>query len=58
MEYVLASDGDGHWYVIPVEKQKAWWKWADDEDNWDIPEYAEYVNGPVSNVRFKDYRIE
>lgn len=61
-EFYLVSDDDGHWYVIPSSKEGAWREWrdipSDDERAWEPPEFAEYINGPPSNVKFTGYRID
>lgn len=62
MEYFLTQDNDGHWFVVPVEKQKDFDKWTemdpDDPDSWDAPEYAKQVGGWPGLVKFKEFRIE
>lgn len=60
MDYILIQDDDSHWYVIPADKEDAWYEWfgTDDYESGIIPEYAEEVGGSPSLVRFKDYRID
>jgi hypothetical protein len=40
--FYLDTDGDGHWYVIPVSASRAWDVYC--ETNWD-EEYAEIPSG-------------
>ena len=62
MEYILTQDNDGHWYVIPAEKEKDFSKWVsidgDDERSWTLPDFADSVGGSPTLVKFKEYRIE
>lgn len=59
--YFLSSDNDGHWYVIPIDKEEEWSEFMDlDEDDiasWDVPEWADAIGGAPSLVRFTDYKI-
>ncbi len=57
MEYILNKDDDGHWYVIPDNKQEEFNDWLNDENNWEIPDYAEEIGGSYTLVKFKNYRI-
>jgi hypothetical protein len=56
VRYFLSSDNDGHWYVIPESHRQNWDKWvdldSDDEESWNVPEYAKEVNGSPSLVTF------
>lgn len=67
--YILATDGDSHWYVIPADKVNEWNAWSDaTEKYWDgcdysnkppdMPEWADEVNGSPQNVVFSEYEIE
>lgn len=56
-EYVEAKDNDCHRYQIPSSKAGEWDKFleipSDDERSWDVPEWAERIDGmPVKS--FKD----
>lgn len=59
MEYILVTDNDSHWYVIPYEREEDWNYFLeldpDDEASWDVPSWADAVGGSPSNVVFKDY---
>lgn len=61
-EYILTRDNDAHWYVIPYEMEEEWGVFLeldpDDEDSWNVPEWAEQVGGSASLVKFSDYRID
>lgn len=65
--YVLIPDDDGHWYVIPVDKQDEFFKWVDsivDAINDpelrypEKPEWADEVGGAPNLVEFSDYVIK
>lgn len=62
MRFRLAQDNDGHWYVIPTEREEEWSAWCeidpDDERAWDVPEFARQVGGSYSLVSFIDPVIE
>lgn len=51
-KYSLTRDNDCHWYLIPVENQDDWEAWldidSDDEASWNVPDFAEAVDGPHS----------
>lgn len=59
--HILTMDNDGHWYVIPVAKQREWSKWldipSDDERAWDAPDFAKPVGGSPIRVTFCDPEI-
>lgn len=61
-EYILVLDNNGHWYVIPDDKEEQFHDWTDidseDERSWVVPDYAKSVGGSPSLVKFKNYRIE
>lgn len=61
-DYILTQDNDCHWYVIPYEKEEEWGDFLeldpDDEDSWDVPDWAEQVGGSPSLVKFSEYRID
>ena len=53
----LVSDNDSHWFIIPVDKSKAWTAWREigerdpeDAEGWDVPEWARHVDGPHAFV--------
>jgi hypothetical protein len=66
--YVLATDGDSHWFVIPADKRDEWSEYCDAAEKywWDIPEneeppvqpdWADEVGGKPSLVTFANYEI-
>lgn len=71
MKYILTTDGDGHWYVVPVEKEAEFSLICDAiGEFWDsnpprpmnehppeIPAYAVQVGGAPSRVEFTGYTI-
>lgn len=58
--FFLSMDNDGHWFIIPVERRDEWNDWIDldqsDEASWDVPEWADDLNGSPSNVIFHSYQ--
>ena len=68
-EYILITDNDGHWFVIPADKQDEWWSYliavdaagnpSDDNppDYPQEPEWVEQVGGAPLLVRFTEYKI-
>lgn len=56
--YRLVQDDSSHWYVIPAEKSEEWSVFEEDEDNWNVPEWATSLNGSPHNVTFSDWRDE
>lgn len=57
MRYFLASDNDGHWYLVEAEKRVEWDAWcalaSDDERAWEAPEFAARIVGSPENVTFE-----
>jgi hypothetical protein len=58
--YVLVTDNDSHWYVIPAARQDHWDANAQndftgEEGPGEIPDYAEPVGGAPSLVEFDSY---
>lgn len=58
--FYLASDDDGHWYVVPAEKRTEWegWIYSDAYMNGDVPEWAKAVNKSPGWVTFENWEIE
>jgi hypothetical protein len=56
--YILCQDDDGHWYVIPSDKEDEFYDWVDKEDPKVSLNYAEEVGGSPSLVTFTEYEIE
>ena len=57
-EMCSARDNDGHRYQIPVTKKKEWKTFcdipSDDESSWEVPEWAERIDGmPVDSIKKK-----
>lgn len=56
--FFLATDNDGHWYIVPDERRSEWSAWRDldpeNEDSWDAPEWARRLGGSPELVTFKD----
>jgi hypothetical protein len=57
MKHCLVQDGDGHWYVIPVDRQADFVKWAANTDETWVPDWASAVNGSPTLVTFNKYQI-
>ena len=59
-EYVIVSDDDGHYYVIPADKIKEWNHWLESQDYQDgiAPIWCEEIGGAINLVKFKNYRID
>lgn len=49
-KYCLVSDDSGHSYVIPSDRKDDWYKFCDMED-WNVPEWAKYVEGDLEFER-------
>ena len=58
--FVLVADDDGHWYVIPTEKQGAFIRWlnSSDAESGVAPEWAKAVGGSPCLVKFPSYEID
>lgn len=59
--FSLHQDNDSHWYIIPTDKLSEWEEFIeldpDDEEAWDVPEWAEAVGGSPSLVTFYRYQV-
>ena len=59
--YQLATDNDGHWYVIPCRCRGDWQAWralpGDDERAWEPPGFAQALNGSPECVSFPAYTV-
>ena len=55
--YCFESDEDGHFYVIPIARMKAWSEWlrSEDADDGVEPIWAHCVGGNPSLISFPDY---
>lgn len=56
-KYCLVTDSDGHWYVIPIDRQNEWSKWNECNDYTPLPKFADGVGGSPSLVEFEKYEI-
>ncbi|MDB4491640.1 hypothetical protein N9260_01320 [bacterium] len=54
--FFLASDGDGHWFIVPSDKADEWEEWSnlsdDDERKRDAPSFAQPLGGCPAKVTF------
>ena len=61
-ENYLTQDNDGHWYVIPKDRETDWNDFLnldpDDEESWEPPKWADQIGGSPSLVIFQSYRID
>lgn len=55
-DYVLVSDDDGHWYVIPAGRENEF-DVAIMGNSPQTPEWAEAVGGAPTRVKFQNYTI-
>lgn len=53
MRFLMDSDDDGHWYVVPLSERKRFREYveADDKNPADVPGVA-YLNGHPNTVTF------
>ena len=56
--HILVQDDDGHWYVIPEDKQRLFGLWVATNGEEDQPEWADEVGGAPSRVVFGNYTIK
>lgn len=57
-KWVIQSDGDGHWYIIPLEHVDKFEGWVammeGDNDDYEGPEFGDYrINMYLSNFVFE-----
>lgn len=59
MEYTEVQDDSTHHYIIPFERLEDWEKFLeipeDDERSWEVPEWAERIDG--GRIVFKEFKI-
>lgn len=57
--FILVRDNDGHWYVIPKEKEQDFYNFFEDPEYpyKDMPVWAERTGGSPSLVEFSNYTI-
>ena len=57
--YILADDGDGHWYVIPSKREVDFDKWVGSAEwqDGDAPDWAESVGGSPRLVTIHSYQL-
>ncbi len=58
MRYFFDTDGDGHWYQIPVGLRDEWNRLSSDDDAWELPEWQKFedcrLNGGISSITFEN----
>jgi len=54
--YTEVNDESGHYYVIPVNKIEDWRSFVDDYENFDVPDWALFVDGGA--LTFEKWKIE
>ena len=58
--YMLVTDHDTHWYVIPVDREESFHEWlgGPDCEDGEIPPWVDQVGGHPCLVKFDSYTIE
>jgi hypothetical protein len=58
--FFIDSDDDGHWYVVPLAQRAAWEKWcalpSTDEEAWEVPGFAERLDGGPNGITFAAWK--
>lgn len=58
IKYILVTDCDCHWYIIPFDKELSWDNWCKANVNdGEYPDYATEVGGNPSLVTFENFKI-
>jgi ferric-dicitrate binding protein FerR (iron transport regulator) len=56
--YFFAQDNSSHWYLVDADRREEWQRWCELDDehpaSWDVPEYAQRLEGGVSQVTFTE----
>jgi hypothetical protein len=57
-KYILVTDCDCHWYIIPLDKELDWDSWCKlNIDEGRYPAYVTRVGGTPSLVTFENFEI-
>jgi hypothetical protein len=58
-KYMLITDDDGHWYIIPSLKGNDWYTFLEDPEMpyKALPSWAKPVGGSYALVTFDEYHI-
>ena len=58
MRYMLVTDNDSHWYIIPTQHLVAWGTWTELNselpESWNPPIWARPVGGSPTLVTFEN----
>lgn len=56
--YFLDQDNSSHWYLVDASRRKEWSAWLelteDDERSWELPDFAERLDGGPQRVVFTE----
>jgi hypothetical protein len=58
--FYLDSDGDGHWYIVPLDRASDWETFLEsvsDGDCLPLPDWVRPVGGSPTRVTFSDPQI-
>lgn len=55
--YYIDEDGDGCYYVIPVDKAKEWNALVDEDEDFDAPAWAIPIPGGITRVVFREWQV-
>jgi hypothetical protein len=53
--WIVKSDGDGHWYIIPAESEDEFAEWRNHEEEGGWAE-SMFGSGPYAGIDFNKYR--
>ncbi len=59
--FFFDQDDDCHWYLIPEDRRVEWYAWREiplgDERGWEVPAFAERMNGGPEFYTFSSPRV-
>lgn len=53
MRYMITNDGDGHWFLVPVDLDEAFQEYACDPESLPFPDGVVAINGHPNCVTFE-----
>lgn len=51
--FFLDRDSSAHWYLVAADHRQDWIAWCDDEEAWDVPDWAHRLKGGPEAVEFE-----
>ena len=57
MRYRIVMDDDGHWYVIPADREREFTEWLESGLVDEAPDFVIGIGGSPSEVTFTSPRI-